>query len=106
MLLIHTNWSDLDDFIDGTNVDVQWGLENLDFEALSKLQAQLGEIAERGGKVLTAEELESRWRREASREEKDKRMGEEKKGRWVTRWVRVASPDRKGNEKGKGLETV
>lgn len=77
---------------------------------MSKLQAQLGEIAERGGKVLTLEDLESRWRCEASREEKDKRMGEDKKGRWVTRWVRGVSGDRKGGggggEKGKGLETV
>jgi len=78
-------------------------LDNLDFEALSELQAELEETVQAGSKVLTAEELESRWRREASREEKDKRMGEDKKGRWATRWARIASPDGKGGER---LETV
>lgn len=102
-LLFQRNWSDLDDFIDGTNVDVQWGLENLNFEELSKLQAEAG--VERGGRVLSAEELESRWRREASRKEKDKRMGEDKMGRWVTRWVRVEGGD--GGGKGrKDVESV
>ncbi|KAK3328569.1 hypothetical protein B0T19DRAFT_401316 [Cercophora scortea] len=97
-LIIQGQWSDLCDLIDGVNLDVDWGLENFNFD---ELLAESVELAHKRNEVLArlghqgrmhVQDLERRWRLEASDEAKEKRIDEIKKGRYVTKWRPKKSP--------------
>ncbi|KAK3324875.1 hypothetical protein B0H66DRAFT_106277 [Apodospora peruviana] len=98
-LLIQRNWAHVNCFIDATNVDEEWvTVENLDLDEIAERSEEY--IISRGVKENAGRDgvsdLLQRWRFEASREQKDKRMGEVKTrggGAWLTRYMRAPDAD-------------
>jgi hypothetical protein len=78
-LLVQQQWADIADLIDGMNLDVEWGLQNIDFD---KLQEMAG-----------IPNLERIWRQLASADAKEQRIEPLKKGRYLTRWRSTRFPE-------------
>ncbi|KAK3940928.1 hypothetical protein QBC46DRAFT_353751 [Diplogelasinospora grovesii] len=100
-LLVQRLWADIQDFIDGMNLDVDWGLQNLDFPALQQQSAEFAELRNKRleentgtrGHLGTKIDMEQIWRKQASPEAKGKRIEPMKQGRYITRWRRVRDRD-------------
>ncbi|KAK4100773.1 hypothetical protein N658DRAFT_507453 [Parathielavia hyrcaniae] len=87
-LLIQQRGSDRADFIDGMNLDIEWGQASDEFVKLKN--HRLKDDGYSGG--LSPQPLEDRWREIASSEAKQRRIEPLKQGRYFTRWRIIKSP--------------
>jgi hypothetical protein len=89
-LLVLQNASDLCDFIDGMNLDKEWGESNLDFEGLQHkglefTRKQNAVFKKMGlGSLRLDVDYRSMWNTKV--DEKEKRIEPMKRGRYKTRW--------------------
>lgn len=99
-LLLQQMVADISDFIDGMDLTVAWGVQNIGFETLQKESAIF--IARRNEQAtadsgrygfLSPQPLEELWNEMASKEAKEKRIEPMKQGRYFTRWRRIKSPE-------------
>jgi hypothetical protein len=99
-LLMQQLTADIADFIDGMDLTVDWGAQNIGFEALQEERAKFIESrneraivdADRHG-WLSPQDMERSWVEWASKEAKEKRIEPMKQGRYFTRWRRIRSPE-------------
>ncbi|KAK4141740.1 uncharacterized protein C8A04DRAFT_38897 [Dichotomopilus funicola] len=100
-LLLQQLTADLADFIDGMDLDVDWGGRNVGFAGLQEESVKFNAL--RNERVITdggnrsgfcyPMDLGELWRRKASKEAKEKRVEPMKKGRYLTSWRRINSED-------------
>ena len=92
-LLMLQRCSDLADFVDGMNLDEEWGEKNIDFDDLQAQgiefnKVQNAELMARGLDEYNVNvDYRSQWN-DAVRS-KDGRISPMKKGRYKTRWRRI-----------------
>lgn len=92
-LLVLQNGADLCDFIDGMDLDREWGESNLDFDnlqvdGLNFTNERNAVFKEKGlGSFQLNRDYRSFWNRQV--DEKEKRIEPMKKGRYKTRWRRI-----------------
>ncbi|EAQ84259.1 hypothetical protein CHGG_10663 [Chaetomium globosum CBS 148.51] len=99
-LLLQQMVADISDFIDGMDLTVDWGTQNIGFEALQKDSACFIERRNEHATVdsgrygfLSSQSLEQLWNEMASKEAKERRIEPMKQGRYFTRWRRIKSPE-------------
>lgn len=99
-LLLQQMAADISDFIDGMDLTVDWGTQNIGFEALQKDSAGFIERRNEHATVdsgrygfLSSQPLEQLWNEMASKEAKERRIEPMKQGRYFTRWRRIKSPE-------------
>lgn len=99
-LLLPNLTADLEDFVDGMDLTVEWGDEYLDFTALQEASTKFIETRNRRVRAsgddhgyLTPRDLKSVWNEIATKEAKEMRIEPLKQGRYSTRWRRINSPD-------------
>lgn len=98
-VLMQQLWPDISDFIDGMDLDVDWGVRNIGFDSLQKESVKFVErrnerLARHGcDGGLPVMNLEQVWRKKASPEAKEQRIEPMKKGRYFTRWRRFKHPE-------------
>lgn len=98
-LLVQHLWADISDFIDGMDLDVEWGERNIGFDALQEESHKFARLRDErlkshgcsGG--FSPQVVERIWREQASSEAKERRIEPMKKGRYLTRWRRIKSPE-------------
>jgi hypothetical protein len=92
--------ADIADFVDGMDLDVEWGEKNIGFAAL---QEASGEFIERRNRrvqasgedygYLSPQIWKLLWDERATKEAKAMRIEPLKQGRYFTRWRRIKSPE-------------
>ncbi len=99
-LLLLQMMPDLADFIDGMDLTVEWGAENIGFEALQEESGKFWELrnerVEKNGDScgrLETKVLEEVWKDRANKEAKGLRIEPMKQGRYFTRWRRFKAPE-------------
>ncbi|KAK3293763.1 uncharacterized protein B0H64DRAFT_346516 [Chaetomium fimeti] len=99
-LLLQQMVADIADFIDGMDLTVDWGAENIGFATLQEQGAAFIErrneqaMADSGRYgFLSPQPLEELWDEMASKEAKERRIEPMKQGRYFTRWRRIKSPE-------------
>ena len=99
-LLLQQVMPDLADFIDGMDLTVEWGAENIGFDALQEESAKFWELrnerVEKNGDGcgrLAPYVVEEVWNDRASKEAKGLRIEPMKQGRYFTRWRRFKAPE-------------
>ena len=99
-LLLQNMPEDIADFVDGMDLDVEWGEENIGFGALQEANVEF--IARRNRRVeatgdghgyLSPRVLKPVWDEISTKEAKAKRIEPLKQGRYFTRWRRIKSPE-------------
>lgn len=98
-VLVQKLWADISDFIDGMDLDVEWGELNIGFDSLQKESEEFARLRDErlknhkcdGG--FSPHDMGRIWREEASSEAKERRIEPMKKGRYLTRWRRIKSPE-------------
>ena len=92
-LLVLQHKSNLCDFVDGMDLDKEWGESNLDFDdlqlkGLEFTKEQNAVLEKKGlGYIKLGVDYRSMWNRAV--DEKEKRIEPMKKGRYKTRWRRI-----------------
>jgi hypothetical protein len=92
-LLVLQNLCDLDDFVDGMDLDEKWGEENIDFDELQVTGMKFTEaqnlelIARDLGQYNDKVNYRRRWNETVNT--KERRIEPMKKGRYKTRWRRI-----------------
>ncbi|POS76766.1 hypothetical protein DHEL01_v204831 [Diaporthe helianthi] len=92
-LLVLQNPSDLCDFIDGMDLDKEWGESNLDFDDLQQkgleFSRKQNDVLEQMGLGSLKLDVDYRGMWNIEVDEKEKRIEPMKKGRYKTRWRRI-----------------
>lgn len=92
-LLVSQNGADIDDFIDGMDLDDAWGEEHLDFDELQVTGLQTtqfwnDDLAIRGtGQFITTINYRKKWSKSVAN--KNERIDPLMRGRSKTRWRRI-----------------
>ncbi|KAK4245074.1 hypothetical protein C7999DRAFT_16707 [Corynascus novoguineensis] len=98
-LLVQQLRHDVADLVDGMNLDVDWGMQHVDFDALQKESAKFIDLRNRrvkeagdGHGFCSPKNMERLWRDLANEEAKERRIEPMKKSRYLTRWQRIKDP--------------
>jgi hypothetical protein len=99
-LLLQNMVADIADFVDGMDLDVEWGEKNIGFTALQEASGEFIECrnhrAQASGEdygYLSPQDLKKLWDERATKEAKAMRIEPLKQGRYFTRWRRIKSPE-------------
>lgn len=99
-LLLQNMTADIADFVDGMDLTIEWGEQNIGFDTLQEESARFIEIRNQRVKThsddsgwLSPQALRPLWEETASKEAKEKRIEPMKQGRYFTRWRRIKSPE-------------
>jgi hypothetical protein len=99
-LLLQDMVADIADFVDGMDLDVEWGEKNIGFAALQEASGDFIECRNRRVQAsgedygyLSPQVLKPVWDEKSSKEAKAKRIEPLKQGRYFTRWRRIKSPE-------------
>jgi hypothetical protein len=90
--------ADVCDFIDGMDLEIEWGERNIGFETLQEESVKFAELRDERlkssgcGRGFSPQDMERIWRENASSEAKERRIEPMKKGRYFTRWRRIKYP--------------
>lgn len=99
-LLLQQLIADIADLIDGMDLDIDWGVQNISFETLQEESVKFNELRNQrvtadgdGYGMRSPQVMEQLWSKRASKEAKEKRIEPMKQGRYFTRWRRIKSPE-------------